>query len=130
MKKLVSMLFTLPLALCLSVTASAQTAAKQGRHYKERVYYGDISDSNCGAHHKMAGNAHGCTLGCVKNGAKYVFVTGGKVYPIANQNLPDLEKYAGEHVRIMGARTPDGQSITVSTIREAVRRAAKAKAKA
>lgn len=130
MKKLVSMLFTLPLALCLCTTASAQTSAKQGRHYKQRAYYGDISDSNCGVHHQMAGNAHGCTLGCVKHGAKYVFVTGGKVYPIANQNLPDLEKYAGEHVKIMGARTPDGKEITVSNIRESVHRAAKAKAKA
>jgi hypothetical protein len=128
MKKLVSILFTVPLALCLSMTASAQTATRQGRHYKERAYYGDISDSNCGVHHKMAGNPHGCTLACVKQGAKYVFVTGGKVYTVANQNLPDLEKYAGEHVRIMGTRTPDGKSITISTIREAVRRAAKRKA--
>lgn len=130
MKKLVSMLFTLPLALCLSMAASAQTTAKHGRQYKERAYYGDISDSNCGVHHQMAGNAHGCTLGCVKHGAKYVFVTGGKVYTIANQNQPELEKYAGEHVKIMGTRTSDGKSITISSVREAAHRAAKTKAKA
>lgn len=126
MKKLVAMLFTLPLALSLSMPARA--AGKQPHHYKESAYYGDISDSNCGAHHNMAGNAHACTLGCVKHGAKYVFVTHGKVLIIANQNLPELEKFAGEHVKIMGTRTEDGKGITIATIRAAVHRVRKSKA--
>src|SRR5690348_13021641 len=79
MKKLLVMFFALPLALALSLPAVAQTAAKHGRQHTEHAYYGDISDSNCGAHHKMAGNDRGCTTGCVKGGAHYVFVTGGKV---------------------------------------------------
>jgi hypothetical protein len=128
MKKLVAMLFTLPLALSLSMPAVARAAGKQAHHYKERAYYGDISDSNCGAHHKMAGNARACTLGCVKHGAKYVFVTGGKVLMVENQKLPELEKYAGEHVKIMGTRTADGKGITIASIRAAVRRAKKSKA--
>lgn len=128
MKKLVVMLFTLPLALTLSLPVLAQSAAKHSRHYKEHAYYGDISDSNCGAHHKMAGNAHACTLGCVKHGAKFVFVTRGKVLMVENQNQPELEKFAGEHVRIMGTRSPDGKSIEISSIRAAKRRAAKKKA--
>ncbi len=128
MKKLVAMLFTLPLALSLSMPATARAAGKQAHHYKEHAYYGDISDSNCGAHHKMAGNAHACTLGCVKHGAKFVFVTRGKVLMIANQNLPELEKFAGDHVKIMGTRTEDGKGITIATIRAAVRRARKSKA--
>ena len=128
MKKLVAMLFTLPLALCLSVPATARAAGKQAHHYKERAYYGDISDSNCGAHHKMAGKARECTLGCTKHGAKYVFVTGGKVLMIENQKLPALEKFAGEHVRIMGTRTPDGKGITIAAIRAARRRVRKKKA--
>lgn len=128
MKKLVALLFTLPLALTLSVPVFAQSAAKHGRHYKEQAYYGDISDSNCGAHHKMAGNARGCTLGCVKHGANFVFVTRGKVLMIENQKQPDLEKFAGEHVRIMGTRSPDGKGIEISSIRAARKRAEKKKA--
>jgi hypothetical protein len=128
MKKLVAMLFTLPLAVTLSLPVFAQSAAKHGRNYKERAYYGDISDSNCGAHHKMPGNARGCTLGCVKHGAKYVLVTGGKVLMIENQKLPDLEKFAGEHVRVMGTRSADGKEITIASMRAAKKREAKKKA--
>ena len=128
MKKLVVMLFTLPLALTLSLPVLAQTAAKQGRHYKEHTYYGDISDSNCGAHHHTPGNARACTLECIKHGAKYVFVTRGKVLMIENQKLPELEKFAGEHVRIMGIRSADGKDISVANIRAAKRREAKKKA--
>lgn len=128
MKKLVVMLFTLPLALTLSLPVFAQSAAKHSHHYKEQAYYGDISDSNCGAHHKMAGNARACTLGCVKHGAKFVFVTRGKVLMVENQNQPDLEKFAGEHVRIMGTRSQDGKGIEISSIRAAKKREAKKKA--
>lgn len=128
MKKLVVMFFTLPLALTLSIPVFAQTAPKHRRQTKEHAYYGDISDSKCGAHHHMPGNARACTLSCVKNGAKYVFVTRGKVFMIENQKLPELEKFAGEHVRIMGTRSEDGRGITVASIRAAKRRAAKKKA--
>jgi hypothetical protein len=128
MKKLVALLFTLPLALTLSVPVFAQSAAKHSHHYKEQAYYGDISDSNCGAHHKMSANARACTLGCVKHGAKFVFVTREKVLMIENQKQPELEKFAGDHVRIMGTRSPDGKAIEISSIRAAKRRAAKKKA--
>jgi hypothetical protein len=128
MRKLVAMLFTLSLALSLSVPAIARAAGKQAHHYKERAYYGDISDSNCGAHHHMPSNARGCTLGCVKHGAKYVLVTGGKVFMIENQKLPELEKFAGEHVRVMGIRSADGKGITVANIRAAKKRVEKKKA--
>lgn len=106
---------------------SAQKAAKHGRHYKEHAYYGDISDSYCGAHHKMPNNPRQCTLSCVRHGAKYVFVTRGKVLMIQNQKSPALEKFAGEHVRIMGTRSADGKSIAISAIRAAKRRAARKK---
>ena len=128
MKKLVVLLFTIPLALTLSLPVFAHAAAKHGRHYKEHAYYGDISDSNCGAHHHMPDKPRACTLACIKHGAKYVFVTRGKVLMIENQKLPELAKFAGEHVRIMGTRTADGKSIAIATIRAAKRRAAKKKA--
>ena len=127
MKKLIAFVFTFSLALALSMPAFAQTAGKQST--KEHVYYGDISDSNCGAHHKMADNPQECTLACIKHGAKYVFVgRGGKVSMIENQNMPELEKYAGEHVRITGAKTAGGKAVAISTIRAARRRTKKAKA--
>jgi hypothetical protein len=129
MKKLVAMLFVLPLALSLSIPAVARAAGKQAHHYKERAYYGDISDSNCGAHHHAGANPRSCTLGCVKHGAKFVFVTDGKVLMIENQKSPELEKFAGEHVKIMGTRTEDGKGILIASIRAATHRAKKAKAK-
>jgi hypothetical protein len=81
---------------------------------------GMISDSMCGASHAkmIAGHPNmtdkACTLGCVKGGAKYVFVSGGKVYQIANQNLADLEKNAGESVSLTG--DVSGETITVSKV--------------
>jgi hypothetical protein len=52
---------------------------------------GQISDSMCGKSHAgmgdMGKNAKECTLGCVKAGGKYVFVSGDKVYDIKNQNF-------------------------------------------
>lgn len=127
MKKLIVLLFAFPLALSLSMPAFARTVSKHAHHYKEHAYYGDISDSNCGAHHKMPNNPRQCTLACVKHGAKYVFVTRGKVLMIENQNMPELEKYAGEHVRIMGTRSA-GNKITIANIRAAHRRKKKSKA--
>ena len=52
---------------------------------------GQISDSMCGKSHagmgEMGKNAKECTLGCVKAGGKYVFVSGDKVYDIKNRTL-------------------------------------------
>lgn len=127
MKKLIALFFILPLALSLTMPGFARPAAKHGRHYKEHVYYGDISDSNCGAHHKMPNNPRACTLACIKHGAKYVFVTRGKVLMIENQKMPELEKYAGEHVRIMGTRSESGKDIIIANIRAAHHREKKSK---
>lgn len=81
---------------------------------------GMISDSMCGASHaKMTAGHPGmtdkaCTTGCVKAGAKYVFVSNGKVYEIANQKLPALAKEAGDQVRLTG--DVNGDTITVSKV--------------
>ena len=85
----------------------------------EQSWTGKVSDSKCGATH-MAGE-HGknmtdraCTDACVKDGAKYVFVSKGKVYQIANQTDPSLVTHAGHTVTLMGEMS--GDSITVSKI--------------
>lgn len=85
-----------------------------------KTMHGTISDSKCGAHH-MAGEHDGkkmsgadCTKACVEGGAKYVFVSSGKVYQISNQDFSDLKDHAGHTVNLTGDVT--GDSIEVSKI--------------
>jgi hypothetical protein len=84
---------------------------------------GTISDSMCGASHAKMAAAHpeakmtdrDCTLACVKGGGKYVLISSGKVYTIANQNLAALQEQAGRTVSVTGDVT--GDSITVATVK-------------
>ena len=88
----------------------------------DQTWTGTISDSMCGAKHDAGGEHAGkkmsdrdCTLACIKeHNAKYVFVEGGKVYNIDNQDLPALQEHAGHTVRLTGERK--GDTITVSKI--------------
>ena len=87
----------------------------------DQTWTGSISDSMCGATHKAAAehggqpmSARDCTLACVKNGAKYVFVRSGKVYNIDNQDYAGLQEHAGHSVRLTGEMK--GDTITVATI--------------
>jgi hypothetical protein len=81
---------------------------------------GRISDSMCGVKHP-AGEHNGkkmtdadCTESCVKGGAKYVFVSGDKVYKIANQSFAGLKTHAGHEVVLSGDMKDD--TITVAKI--------------
>ena len=87
----------------------------------EQTWHGKISDSMCGASHKSAIEHAGkkltdreCVQACVKEGGKYVFVSGGKVYNIANQDYAGLAEHAGHSVTLKGEMS--GDSITVSSI--------------
>jgi hypothetical protein len=112
MKSVLRSLFCVGLLVGLASFASAA----------DNTWTGQISDSMCGASHAKMITAHkpatltarDCTLACVKAGGKYVFVTGGKVYSIANQDFADLEKHAGHTVRFTGQM--NGDTITVSKI--------------
>jgi hypothetical protein len=81
---------------------------------------GAISDSMCGLSHAKMTSAHpgltdhACTLGCVRKGAKYVFVSQGKIYEITNQNQADLAKEAGNAVTVTGDM--NGNTITVTKV--------------
>jgi len=56
-----------------------------------------------------------CTVGCVmRRGQKYVFVSGGKTYRIANQDHTDLATFAAQTVTLTG--TLAGDVITVSRV--------------
>jgi hypothetical protein len=88
----------------------------------DQTWTGQVSDSMCGAKHNTAAEHGGkkmsdrdCTLACVNDhSAKYVFVSGGKVYDVGNQNLAALREHAGHTVVLTGEMS--GNTITVSTI--------------
>ena len=107
------MKFVVSLAATLALGAVGLPGADQN-------WTGTISDSMCGASshppedHGKPMTAKQCTIGCVKEGAKYVLVVGGKVYSISNQTAPGLVKYAGDNVKVTG--TMSGDTITVSKI--------------
>jgi hypothetical protein len=83
---------------------------------------GMISDSMCGTSHAKMIEMHkdaqmtdrDCTLACVKAGGKFVFVSSGKVYNIANQKLVALTEHAGQTVSVTG--DVNGDTITVSKV--------------
>jgi hypothetical protein len=114
-------LATLLMALVpLSATAATKTWA------------GKISDSMCGATHKMvkeheqkgemsktapkADKDRECTLACVKAGGKYILVSQGKVFEIENQDFASLSEHAGHTVKLTGDLNADGKTIKVSEI--------------
>ena len=88
----------------------------------EQTWTGTISDSMCGVSHKAMGHvgkktdAHRCAVACVKGGAKYVFVSKGKVFDIENQNLAGLEDHAGHAVKLTGNLQADKKTIKASKL--------------
>jgi hypothetical protein len=81
----------------------------------QQTWTGQISDSMCGAKHTMGGMTdRACTEMCVKGKGKYVFVTGGKVYQIADQTDKALATHAGRTVVLTGVMKSD--TVTVSKI--------------
>jgi hypothetical protein len=82
------------------------------------TWTGKISDDHCGATHKpMDGKKmsdRDCTEMCITGGGKYVFVSKGKVFKIADQKDPALATHAGHTVMLTGEMK--GDTITVSKI--------------
>ncbi len=84
----------------LSVSALAQG----GTH---KTLTGVVSDTMCGATHMLKNkSAAECTRMCVKEGSSYALVVGEKVYALKG-NPSDLNKYAGEKVKVVGAVNGD-----------------------
>ena len=97
--------FAMGMALTLFTAALAMAA--------DGTWTGWIADSKCGAKAAHDG-ARECTLKCVKEGAKYVFVNDAdkKVYVVdAPEKVAD---HAGHHVTVTG--TIDGDSLKLATI--------------
>jgi hypothetical protein len=97
MRNLIGMMVALGVVVSVSVAAQ-----------KQQTWTGKISDSMCNDKHQ-AGEHEGkkmtdadCTRVCVKKGAKYVFVSEGKVYQLANQSSKTIASHAGEEVQLTG----------------------------
>ena len=101
---------------CLGLLAGLASFASAA----DKTWTGQISDSMCGASHQKMTSAHAgmtdrdCALACIKGGGKYVFVSDGKVYNIANQELALLQVHAGHTVQLSGDMK--GDTIIVSNI--------------
>jgi hypothetical protein len=97
-------------AVAVFVSVSSAIAAPN-------TWTGKITDSMCDKDHSMMASggkqpdAKECTLACVKSGSKFVFVSGDKVYEIANQDLPALKTFAGDKVKLTGELESDGNTI-------------------
>jgi len=72
---------------------------------------GYITDSKCGAKAAHEGAAE-CTVKCVKEGAKYVFVNDSdkKIYTIDDQEK--VAAHAGHHVTVKGSVEGDNLKLT------------------
>jgi hypothetical protein len=99
------------LALAALLIATTTFAAEQS-------WTGQISDSACNKKHEEAAEGQGkmadrdCTLACVKGGSLFVFVSGDKVYQIANQNNPALAEHAGHAVKLTGELKDNAISVS------------------
>jgi hypothetical protein len=87
------------------------------------VFFGEISDSQCGmnihslthSHQEMiekrtmGTDAASCARACIRRGGEWVLRAGNDVYRLKNQ--AGIEPYAGEKVRVTGPLDPKTNSI-------------------
>lgn len=94
-------------ALAIGLFSGALAMAGDGS------WTGYIADSKCGAKAAHEG-ARDCTVQCVKEGAKYVFVNDAdkKVYVIDNQEK--VADHAGHHVTVKGS--VEGDTLKLASI--------------
>lgn len=87
------------------------------------TWTGQITCSICGPKRatRQAGAAmtdRECTLGCVKNGARFGLVVAQEYYDIINQHEPAVAEHAGAMVQVLGRRV--GTAIEVRQVRDEV----------
>jgi len=104
------------IAALLGALGSMPAAAPSGA---EQSWIGQVSDSLCRATHEQPEGVekmsdHDCTLACVRGGSKFVLISDGQIFPIANQDFAGLRTSAGQTVKMTG-ELKDGL-ITVSKI--------------
>ena len=76
---------------------------------------GYVSDAKCAADAaKVESDAHAnCAAACARKGADLVFVSGGKVYKVSDQEK--LKAHAGHKVTISGK--VEGDTLTVDSVK-------------
>ena len=80
----------------------------------EDTFVGVLSDSKCGARHKMMDkSAEECTRECQRQGAQYVLVAGEKTYTLSGRHN-DLHYLAGQKVKITGSAK--GNVLSVASV--------------
>jgi hypothetical protein len=87
----------------------------------DKILTGTISDDMCGVDHSGMPHsgkvdAHKCALECAKADSKWVFISRGKIYTIANQSLPQLTTHAGHNVKVTGDLSSDGKTISIAKV--------------
>lgn len=85
----------------------------------KQTFSGVITDTMCGADHKMMNVSPDakCVRECVKAGSKYALLVGSKVYVLSDQQTPD--KFAGAKVKVTGALDAKTNTIAVDKIEPA-----------
>src|SRR5499433_3362360 len=100
MSRLTSLVVMICLAGCVTLAQKldAPTALKMGQT-GANTFVGVISDSSCGARHKMMDkSAEECARTCQRAGAKYVLVAGETVYGLSGRNN-DVSYLAGQKAK-------------------------------
>ena len=101
-------------------TAAILFAAAPLATASDKTWDGVISDARCNGKHAKAEHGsqdesdNSCVTKCVAGGSKYVFISSGKTYQIANQDFKDLKAHGGHKVVLTGEMK--GDAITVSKI--------------
>jgi hypothetical protein len=81
----------------------------------EKSWTGVISDSHCGLKHSAPSDeAATCVASCIKRGAKYVLVSGGKLYQLTPQEKV-AAALAGREAKITGSLSGDTITVTTAT---------------
>jgi hypothetical protein len=113
----------------LLIGTMAVLLTAHGAFAASRTVTGTTSDSLCGASHQAMAAQHSrkgtdaeCSEACVKAGRKYVFVSGGQVYTIANPDVRNLAANAGKTVELRGDL--QGTTITVAKMAASMVKAA------
>ncbi len=102
-KKLTMLFFVLFVFGCLAWAA-------------DKSWTGTVSDEHCAAKHATASEqSAACVEKCVAGGAKYVLVSGGKVYGVEPQDK--FKGMGGKSVKVTG--TMEGNAITAAAVEPA-----------
>ncbi len=85
----------------------------------KQTFVGVITDTMCGANHKMMNVTPDskCVRECVKAGSKYALYDGKNVYTLSDQQTP--EKYAAQKVKVVGTLNSKTSIIAVEIIQPA-----------